>query len=459
MTEARNIRTLSMQQTPLLGEENTPLRELLGRGSGFEGATPRGGIAATPNPLATPLRSNASDVGATPRSVMGSEAPTPLRTPMRDSLSINNDDMSSMGGDTPRMERLRLNDVKNSLRKGFASLPEPKNEFELVMPEDEANAEEEMSEDVKAAMRIEDSSDREARLKAIKAAEVATVAARRSQAVKRGLPRPVDFNAQQYLTALDDVEEDVEVDSRAEFERLIAIEMVQLLEHDAILYPVAGSKRAGGGASRLETISDDALAAARSAVHLEIAKAVGLPGANETILKRTVRLDDDAFNAIWSPLYNGLTYHDGSYIRGEGMKEEDKIKGFAKLLELNRSTMGKEASKAAKVEKKLGVVLGGYQARSKALGSKMISSYEELSLTRLELNSFDRLASNERGAMQRRMESLRDEVEALERKEREGQGRFRELMEIKQALLDKVEDLEIREAEEINERAMMAMEE
>lgn len=457
MAEARNIRTLSMQQTPLLGEENTPLRELQGRGAGFEGATPRGSVAATPNPLATPLR--AMDVAGTPRS----ESATPMRTPMRDSLSINNDDGASMVGDTPRLERMRLNDVKHSLRQGFASLPEPKNEFELVMPDEET---EEENEEVQAAMRIEDSTDREARLKAIKAAEVAKVEARRSQAVKRGLPRPVEFDAQQYLTALDAIKDDsdhndsIDLTSRTEFERLIAIEMVQLLQHDSILYPVAGSKRAGGGQSQLESISDDALASARSAVHLEIAKAVGLPGANETVLKRAVKMDDDAFNSIWTPMHATVRYDAATnrYRPQVELSDREQIAGYAALLTLNRATMAKESTKAAKVEKKLGLTLGGYQARSVALGSKLVASYEELSLTRLELNSFDRLANNEQGAVVRRMETLRDEVERLERKEREGQSKFRELSEMKAQLEASVSEMEMIEAEALNERAMVEAE-
>lgn len=440
MAEARNIRTLSMQQTPLLGEENTPLRELVGRGSGFEGATPRGAVAATPNPLATPLRTGASDVGGTPAS---SVAGTPLRTPMRDSLSINyeDDNASSVGG-TPRQ---RLHDLKSQLKAGFLGLPRAKNDFELVLPEDE-----EAQDEISVAMRIEDATEREEKLAAIRAVEEAKALARRTQAVKRGLPRPTEFDAQAFLARLDAVKDDSE---DAELERLVAIEMVHLLEHDAMVHPVAGGRRAGGGSSQLAFIDDEDLAAARLAVHSEIATAVGLPGATPAQLQRAIVLDGDKFDSVWKPSYEALAFDakSGTYVDVAELDDDRRIAGLAALLDLNRDKMATEAAKSSKVEKKLGMLLGGYQMRSKALGTKLSDAYDELARTRIELGSFERLAQNEEGAIGRRVESLREEVDKLERREREGQGRFRELAEIKSGLQREIEEMEMEEAERLND--------
>jgi pre-mRNA-splicing factor CDC5/CEF1 len=52
LSEARNLRNLTQAQTPLLGEEATPLYGDVG--TGFSGATPKHQVAFTPNPLATP---------------------------------------------------------------------------------------------------------------------------------------------------------------------------------------------------------------------------------------------------------------------------------------------------------------------------------------------------------------------------------------------------------------------
>lgn len=459
MAEARNIRNLSMQQTPLLGEENTPMHELVGR-TGFEGATPRGSVAATPNPLATPLHSNASDVSATPMSVSGRPGATPLRTPMRDSLSINDDSVSSFG-ETPRQERHRLHDLKSQLKQGFMSLPAPTNNFELVLPEDDEDV---GDDEIAQAMRIEDASEREAKLKALREAEEQKALARRTQVVKRGLPRPVEFDAAAFisqLTAAKDEPELVEEPSRKEAERLVAIEMVKLLEHDSIAYPVAGGKRAGGGSSSLPFIDDERLAEARAAVHAEMAEAVGLPGASDTVLKRAIAMDVEEFNKIWRPKYEELAYdaQTRTMVPVSTLSDEERIAGLAARLDLNRERMSKESAKAAKVEKKLGVVLGGYMARAKTLGGKLTEGYEDLARSRIELESFARLATNEEGAMARRTESLRDEVDKLERKEREGQGRFRELMEMKELLSSQIEEMQMEEAERLNEAALAQMHE
>ena len=100
---------MTMAQTPLLGEENTPIHSGPAGGTGFEGATPRHQVAFTPNPLATPMHAGGLGPGATPRSEAG--------------VSSSN---------------------KRALKAGFMNLPKPENNFELLVPEDEEeeNAEE-----------------------------------------------------------------------------------------------------------------------------------------------------------------------------------------------------------------------------------------------------------------------------------------------------------------------------
>lgn len=463
MAEARNLRNLTAQQTPLLGEENTPMHELHGR-TGFEGATPRGAVAATPNPLATPFRNSSgqSDVSATPASSIGGVGATPLRTPMRDNLSIN-DETASQFGMTPRDQ---LHDVKRQLRQGFSALPQPKNEFELVLPEDEDEAEagEQVSEEVAKAMRIEDRTERENKLKELREIEEKKEFERRSQAVKRGLPRPIEVDATRLLAQLDLEGQDEATsadDARKEVERMVTIEMIRLLEHDSIVHPVAGSKRAGGGTSTLARIQDDELANARKLVHDEIAQSVGLPGASEQVLKRTIVLSQEEFETAWRPSYERLAYdaRTDRYVDKESITTEERINGLRALIEANRDRMASESAKAAKVEKKLGLTLGGYVARSKTLATKLNDGYEDLSRSRIELESFARLATNEEGAMLRRTEALKDEVDKLERKEREGQHRFKELLDLKERLERETEEMELAEAEMLNEKALAAMDE
>ncbi|KAG5220741.1 MYB transcription factor [Salix suchowensis] len=91
-----------------------------------------------PEPSSYPRDTEQSgDVAATPRTVRAGISTTPLRTPMRDNLSINPADQTSFVGDTPREQKLRESSAKRALKAGFLNLPKPENNFELLVPDDE----------------------------------------------------------------------------------------------------------------------------------------------------------------------------------------------------------------------------------------------------------------------------------------------------------------------------------
>ncbi len=224
LTEARNLRNMTIQQTPLLGEENTPLHIGPGGGTGFESATPRHQVAFTPNPLATPRDTEQSgDIGATPRTVRAGISATPLRTPMRDNLSINPADQPSFVGDTPREQKLRESSAKRALQAGFKNLPKPENNFELLVPDDEDG---DGDVDGGAPMSEEDAAERDARLQRIREENERKALARRSQAVQRNLPRPANVDVAQLMNDLSIGEED---DLPANTMQLINEELVSIL--------------------------------------------------------------------------------------------------------------------------------------------------------------------------------------------------------------------------------------
>jgi hypothetical protein len=111
MMEAWNLRNLTIAQTPLLGDENTPLHT--GPGGGFDGATPRHQVAFTLNPLATPRQQGTLGVST-----------TPLWTPLHDTLSINPGDQMTPREDL-RNQQLQFISNKRALKAGFVSLPRP----------------------------------------------------------------------------------------------------------------------------------------------------------------------------------------------------------------------------------------------------------------------------------------------------------------------------------------------
>ncbi|KAF7359503.1 Cell division control protein Cdc5 [Mycena sanguinolenta] len=453
MAEARNLRNMSMAQTPLLGDENTPLHVGPGGGTGFEGATPRHQVAFTPNPLATPLHAAGMDSSATPRA--GGVSATPLRTPMRDNLSINPEGFTPVG-DTPREQRLRATSAKRALRAGFMNLPAPENNFELLVPEEEDE------EDVNGpALSVEDAAERDARLKRQREEAERKALARRSQAVQQGLPRPANVDVGGLLQRLS-----IEGDSPAQ--QLINMELADLLQHDAISHPIPGTSRAGGTLSLYEMPPDEDVDAAKALIHLELASTAGFTDTSpEELRSKLLALAEvetmDA-SISWASTRHQLTYDPERKVWTEPatLSAELRVAGYTALLDESREMMGKEAAKATKAERKLSVVLGGYLSRSDALSKRITDAFDELQKTKVDYESFSRLRTNENAVGPRRLEALKEEVDKLERRERHLQERYSELEAERRDAQERVQALEEKmmdDAEALNEAQLAAMDE
>ncbi|KAJ7687575.1 pre-mRNA splicing factor component-domain-containing protein [Mycena olivaceomarginata] len=422
MAEARNLRNMSMAQTPLLGDENTPLHVGPGGGTGFEGATPRHQVAFTPNPLATPLRAEGLDGSATPRAGVSA---TPGFTPV---------------GNTPREQRLRANSAKRALQAGFMNLPAPENNFELLVPEEE-DEEEGMN---GTALSEEDAAERDAKLKRLREEVERKALARRSQAV----------------AAIGGEE--------SEAQRLINKELAELLQHDAISHPIPGTSRVGGTLSTYDVPADEDVDAAKALIHLELASAVGFTNTSPEQLREGLLALAKAETAdetiSWASTRQQLTYDPERkiWVEPATLSPELRVAGYTALLDESREMMGKEAAKAAKAEKKLSVVLGGYLSRSEALSKRVTDAFDELQKTKVDYESFSRLQTNENAVGPRRLEALKEEVDKLERRERHLQERYSELEAERRDAQERVQALEEKmmdDAEALNEAQLAAMDE
>ncbi|KAG8925376.1 Pre-mRNA-splicing factor cef1, partial [Tulasnella sp. 417] len=425
LAEALALRNMNNLQTPLLGDENTPLHPT--NGTGFEGATPRHQVAFTPNPLATPLH-HREDGSATPRGPAGVGA-TPLRTPMRDGLSLNASDGASRIGDTPREIKMHANAAKRSLQAGFASLPKPKNDFELDVESLEPTVEDE---EESAPMTEEDAAERDARIKRRKEEEERKALARRSVVVQRGLPRPINIDEDTLLASLSAVPESDP--SLAEARKLVNSELVALVQHDTIAHPLPGTRYPGSTESAYVHPDDASLALAKAMVHGEVATALGFPAANEEQIKRGIILfaneeEVDPDLEDWAATRSKLAYDasSGTWVDPQSLSEAERIAGLTALLDQQKEQMTTEASKAAKSEKKLGKLLGGYQARWGTLSKRLTDTFEELNKTQIELESFQQLSITETIAIPQRVQGLSEEVDRLEKRERTLQERYRDL--------------------------------
>lgn len=94
----------------------------------------------------------------------------------------------------------------------------------------------------------------------------------------------------------------------------------------------------------------------------------------------------------------------------------------------------KDAVQGNKLEKKLSLLLGGYQSRSKLLSQKITQASDAIAETKRDLESFRTLRISEADAVPRRLEAIRGEVAFLDRREREAQ-------EIYRARREELEDL------------------
>lgn len=446
--EARNLRNMTIAQTPLLGEENTPIHVSENGGTGFEGATPRHQVAFTPNPLATP------------RTTDGTSA-TPLRTPMRDSLSINPEDRSSFVGETPREMRMRADATKRSLQASFKSLPKPENNFELLVPDDEGEDDTESGK----ILSEEDAAERDARIRRRKEEEERAALARRSQVVQRGLPRPPNVD-------LDRLLKDLTLSSASEQEtvqQLINLEITHLMQHDSLVHAIPGTAHPGGTPSTYEPPPDAYVAAAKVAIHRELAGTLGFPDAPEEQVRNAVRalaVGDDVTvdeSASWVQLRGTLVRDtaSGVWVPAEQLDMDARAAGYNAALEERRAAVAREAGRGAKVEKKLGVVLGGYMARADELGRRLGTAGVAIRETAVEYESFARLQATESAMGPARVATLKEEVERLEARENALQSLYAELEREKREAEGRVAALEERvmeEAEMLNEAALAEME-
>ena len=279
MIEARNLIALSNAQTPLLGGENTSLLE----GTGFDGATPRHGVVQTPNPLATPLRNT-----------NGMDDNTPFKT--------------------PREEKASQVQKKRSLLQGLSSLPKPRNEWEIKLPDMEDEREKENT----STDMMEDMSDYERELKEAAEKEAKERAARRSLAVQLGLPRPSAVPS-------FDLEEDA-----TEIEKMVHQELTRLLKHDAVKYPVAGSKVAPGVATLAADIADledefdsVALRDARKELDAELVNTLGLSD------------QQDIKQQVWIRFSSAPNFEEKWDQQHEDLLFSSKFKQFMKISEMD----------------------------------------------------------------------------------------------------------------------------
>lgn len=424
LNQAHNLNVLSTVQTPLLGGANTPLMDV----SNEKSRPAAGLIMATPNTLFnTPFRTPGpvNNESATPGSVRGAPSEFSVgATPVRDQLNINNDELLYD-------DQMRQREIKQQLRHNLSRLPKPKNDYEIVLPDtaDEVANDEQMD---TGDNREEDQADIDQRRRAVKRRQQEEHFKRQTQVVQRNLPRPNDIN----LTILRPANAKGPMTDIQKAEELIKDEMLVLLHYDAVNNPVANNpiNRNKDFSVYLdkhpyEEFTDEELANARNLLETEV-----------NAVKKTMSHGDinvDVYSIVWDECYSQVLFlpSENRFTRADKAIKKDRIQSAEQKLDLNRDLMALEAKRAAKLEKKLKTLLGGYQSRGQALVKAMNDIYDQIDQTQVEAETFDLLRRNEILAIPKRIESFTEDVARQEERERELQRRFQELCEERDSIL------------------------
>lgn len=445
LQEAQNILALSNVDTPLKGGMNTPLKE-----SNFEGVTPKHQAIQTPNMmLTTPYRTpqGAAGEGATPRMAgtphRSGGSITPGRASVRDKLNINPEEALMEEYENGYGAKQQQEEMKAQLKAGLASLPAPSNDFEIVLPEtDDGGAEEVTDESF-----IEDAADIDARKMAMKEAEALRERKRQSQAVQRNMPRPSDVN----VTVLRPANIDPPLTGLQKAEELIKREMVTMIRNDVVNHPSA-LQIENLTQKKTKNAMQAALASNRAALESEplevftekeIANARQLLGGEIEFVKSKMAHGDlpiESYTKVWEECFAQVLFlpTQQRYTRAALASKKDRLESLEKRLELNRTHMTEDAKRAAKIEKKLKVLLGGYQSRGVGLTKQINDLYEQVEQAHTEKETFRSLREHELRAIPKRLESLREDVSRQTDREHQLQSRYSNLLYERDALYSQI---------------------
>ena len=324
---------------------------------------------------------------------------------------------------------------------------------------------------------MEDAAQRDARIKKRREEEERIELARRSEVIKRGLPRPANVDVPRLFEKLNLVDygggEGADDDETQDADRLLNTELVQLVQHDSIVYPLPGTTRPGSSAVSTYTPPDDeSLERASDEIHQEMANLLGFPSASPGQVKEGLMklakaeadteggLGREDLGGSWACVRKNLVYgvKMNKWVEPSELSEAERVEGYSYILEQKKDHMSKESAKLAKVEKKLGIILGGYQRVGQSLSQRVESGFEKLRDSAIELSAFGRLKGGEEGVVtHRRVSALEEEVGRLEVRERLGQSKYEELGRLREEVIGRITELEERVmefAEGVNEERL-----
>jgi len=291
--------------------------------------------------------------------------------------------------------------AKERLRAGLNALPEPENEYALVMPE---LAPEPPVKDERPME--EDAEDMLARIQAEEKDRTAALLRRRSTALQRELPRPVGVNfAAKPMTN--------------DWNALIRDEVLAMLKFDAAKYPLGEQKkkrkREQAPLPKLEEISDERLKYARGLVESELA-------ANQPRIPRLAQ--------TWEEVHEGATFLPSkkAFGRLSVVSEKEQMQALEQRFNLARSQLADDYKAAAALESKAAILNGGFMMKMKEAAAAFAELHNQRSQSHIELQCFVGLQKRESVGIPARLQAIQNEVSLQMNKERELQSKYAMLM-------------------------------
>lgn len=438
LMEAQNLIALQNVETPLKGGENTPLVEATGFGSSFKTPGTSAIVSATPNalismPFRTPggQKNNApggpNDVTATPGTGQSDSfnSATPCTPSVRDKYTINPE--SSLAFDSERVAKEFQKEVKAQIREAFTNLPEPKNEYEIVIDDKSMKDDE----SVVSSSLIEDQADLDAKREREEEEKIEAEFRRQSKAVQRDLPRPSVVNNNILKSS------DVVLSELQQAEEMIKKEMLTIIHHDVLRNPSANQMVKSSSSESSTYLANNPY---REANEEEIEQANELIRDEMDFVREKMNhgdLSEETLNTVWQECLAEVIFVAGQpsrVARRRDVSTKEKIDTLQWRLQKNREHMLKEAKKAGKIEKKLKILLGGYQARAASLLKQINDTASQIESLKLEKVTFQQLQVHEDLAVSKRISALKDDVSRQIAREKDCQEKYDTLKRRKEQL-------------------------
>eukprot|EP00939_MAST-03C_sp_MAST-3C-sp1_P002303 g2303.t1 len=443
--EARNAIARTQTTTPLLGGDNV---EMVEGGTGFRGAEPETPSLRTPSVLSSG-RGGSVDSRATPQSTIFASLPTP--SSVRDGLSIHNDgrrradrvsgrtrddddDVRSTSGrsvssvSTTRSVAMNAREHRRQLRVGFGSLPEPQYDYAVELPDPIPDENDEDTTNGRPA--VPDAGEQEILRRKIEAAKRAEELRKRSEVLKRHLPRPSAPSRAMLNTECEgeDITHDEDVDG------LVARVALKLVKYDSVKFPVPSSKKKKKKKKKhrvplLENVTETELTNARALIAAEV-------GAREKITP----LNEDAFDAAWDEAISSRTYVPSSstFRWTTDLDDAELLSAARHEFEVLQERLQTESARASKMERKIGVKHGGYRSVRKKLAGRAAQACDRVAELRHQIAAFRKLMFREERALPERLERLRELLRRATEREQGLQRKYRELERTHRGLWDRV---------------------